>query len=155
MAEVKQHPFFASVEWGLLESGLVTSPFIPNPKEIHAESPFDIGAFNFHGLKKVKIPDAQQKELQERFDYVNPRSLQQEVALVLREMELTDPIQNDILSASSPPPTIALNSNVHSSLPGPTHKDEPASSSSLAASSSPSSSLPTRNTSSQDGCLLM
>ena len=43
-AEVKAHPFFASIDWGMLETGQVPPPFRPE-QSINAASQDAIGAF--------------------------------------------------------------------------------------------------------------
>eukprot|EP00310_Coccolithus_braarudii_P025049 CAMPEP_0183334822 /NCGR_PEP_ID=MMETSP0164_2-20130417/3310_1 /TAXON_ID=221442 /ORGANISM="Coccolithus pelagicus ssp braarudi, Strain PLY182g" /LENGTH=159 /DNA_ID=CAMNT_0025504045 /DNA_START=23 /DNA_END=505 /DNA_ORIENTATION=- len=38
LREVQEHAFFANLDWGDLESGLLQAPFIPNPNDINAPS---------------------------------------------------------------------------------------------------------------------
>ncbi|XP_069771755.1 rhodopsin kinase GRK1-like [Narcine bancroftii] len=45
-SQVKKQPFFKSINWGRLEAGLVTPPFIPDPKTVYAKDIGDVGTFS-------------------------------------------------------------------------------------------------------------
>ena len=41
--EIKEHPWFDCIDWGLLEAGYLKPPFVPACDEIHAEQQQCIG----------------------------------------------------------------------------------------------------------------
>ncbi|XP_048857321.1 rhodopsin kinase GRK1b [Brienomyrus brachyistius] len=43
---LKDQPFFAEISWGRLEAGLLTPPFIPDPKMVYAKDIEEVGAFS-------------------------------------------------------------------------------------------------------------
>ncbi|XP_029924711.1 rhodopsin kinase GRK1b [Myripristis murdjan] len=45
-AELKKQPFFSTLNWSRLDVGLVTPPFVPNPKTVYAKDIDDVGAFS-------------------------------------------------------------------------------------------------------------
>ncbi|XP_021962333.1 G protein-coupled receptor kinase 2 isoform X3 [Folsomia candida] len=45
-SEVKQHSFFASINWKRLEAGLVDPPFVPDPHAVYAKDVLDIEQFS-------------------------------------------------------------------------------------------------------------
>nr|AUG68909.1 G protein-coupled receptor kinase 1B [Aptychotrema vincentiana] len=55
-SEVKNQPFFKSINWGRLEAGLVTPPFVPDPKTVYAKDIGDVGMFS--SVKGVVITDS-------------------------------------------------------------------------------------------------
>ncbi|XP_072115588.1 rhodopsin kinase GRK1-like [Mobula birostris] len=55
-SEVKNQPFFSTINWSRLEAGLVTPPFIPDPKTVYAKDIGDVGMFS--SVKGVVITDS-------------------------------------------------------------------------------------------------
>ncbi|XP_067113148.1 rhodopsin kinase GRK1b [Osmerus mordax] len=45
-ADLKNHSFFKELNWGRLEAGMITPPFIPDPKAVYAKDISDVGAFS-------------------------------------------------------------------------------------------------------------
>ncbi|KAG5852075.1 hypothetical protein ANANG_G00058570 [Anguilla anguilla] len=44
--ELKNHSFFKNLNWGRLEAGMLTPPFVPDPKMVYAKNIDDVGAFS-------------------------------------------------------------------------------------------------------------
>lgn len=80
--EIKEHPFFRSIDWGLLEAGYLDPPFVPNKYDVNAASLKDIGDFDTNKLKQVKLNERFKKTVK-RFDHVNVKALQDEMVNVL------------------------------------------------------------------------
>lgn len=55
--EIRKYPFFAGIHWQRLNEGLLTPPFIPDPKVVYAKDMGDIGAFS---EAKVNLDKADQ-----------------------------------------------------------------------------------------------
>lgn len=55
--EIKESPFFESIDWGLLEAGYIDPPFVPNKFDVNAASLKDIGDFDRAKYKHVKLDD--------------------------------------------------------------------------------------------------
>ncbi|KAM4619818.1 rhodopsin kinase GRK1b [Polymixia lowei] len=45
-AELKNQPFFKELNWGRLEMGMLTPPFVPDPRMVYAKDIDDVGAFS-------------------------------------------------------------------------------------------------------------
>ncbi|XP_028838877.1 rhodopsin kinase GRK1b [Denticeps clupeoides] len=45
-SELKNQAFFKDLNWGRLEAGMLTPPFIPDPKAVYAKDIGDVGAFS-------------------------------------------------------------------------------------------------------------
>jgi len=84
--EIKEHPFFSSIDWGLLESGYVDPPFVPNKFDVNAAPSKDIGDFDQIKYKNVKL-DERFKNRIKNFAYTNPRSLQDELVSVFEKAD--------------------------------------------------------------------
>ena len=82
--EIKEHPFFESIDWGLLEAGYIDPPFVPNKFDVNAASLKDIGDFDRAKYKHVKLDDRFKQRIK-NFEYVNVRALQDEMVQVLEE----------------------------------------------------------------------
>ena len=54
IADIKAHPFFESIDWGLLDSGYSEPPFVPNQFDVNAASLKDIG-----GVRQSEVPPRQ------------------------------------------------------------------------------------------------
>ena len=84
--DIKEHPFFESVDWGLLESGLLDPPFVPNKFDVNAASLKDIGDFDRAKYKAVKLDDRFRARVR-TFDWVNVAALQEEMVAVLEKAD--------------------------------------------------------------------
>jgi len=83
--EIKDHPFFDSLDWGLLEAGYIDPPFVPN-KEVNAASLKDIGDFDRTKYKNVKLDDRFKNRVK-NFGYISIRALQDEMVSVLEKSD--------------------------------------------------------------------
>ncbi|XP_077391894.1 rhodopsin kinase GRK1-like isoform X1 [Festucalex cinctus] len=54
--EIRAHPFFSDINWRKLNAGIVSPPFIPDPRVVYAKSLDDVGAFS--SVKGVTLEDA-------------------------------------------------------------------------------------------------
>jgi len=76
--EIKQHPWFDAIDFGLLEAGYINPPFVPSLDEIHAEQQQNIGPppqdvkYN-----QIKLKPEFEKSL-EKFPFVSKRVIQEE-----------------------------------------------------------------------------
>jgi serine/threonine protein kinase len=84
--EIKEHPFFESIDWGLLEAGYIDPPFVPNKFDVNAASLKDIGDFDRAKYKHVKL-DERFKQRTKNFEYVSIRALQDEMVSVLEKAD--------------------------------------------------------------------
>ncbi|KAK1153278.1 rhodopsin kinase GRK1 [Acipenser oxyrinchus oxyrinchus] len=66
--ELKDHPYFNTLNWGRLEAGLMDPPFVPDPKMVYAKDISDVGAFST--IKGVVLDD-KDKEFYEDFSSGN------------------------------------------------------------------------------------
>ncbi|XP_060531685.1 G protein-coupled receptor kinase 2 [Cylas formicarius] len=55
-AQVKQHPFFQTINWRRLEAGLIDPPFVPDPHAVYAKDVLDIEQFST--VKGVDIDES-------------------------------------------------------------------------------------------------
>lgn len=53
--EVKEHPFFASIDWQTVYLRRMPPPLIPPRGEVNAADAFDIGNFDDDEVKGVKV----------------------------------------------------------------------------------------------------
>jgi len=86
ISEIKEHPFFESIDWGLLEAGYIDPPFVPNKFDVNAASLKDIGDFDRAKYRHVKL-DERFKARVKSFDYVSIRGLQDEMVAVLEKAD--------------------------------------------------------------------
>lgn len=86
IGEIKEHPFFESIDWGLLEAGYLDPPFVPNKFDVNAASLKDIGDFDRAKYRHVKLDDAF-KERVTNFDFISIRGLQDEMVQVLTKAD--------------------------------------------------------------------
>mmetsp|Transcript_10435 Transcript_10435/g.15570 ORF Transcript_10435/g.15570 Transcript_10435/m.15570 type:complete len:614 (+) Transcript_10435:182-2023(+) len=82
---IKDHPFFASIDWGLLEEGYLDPPFVPTI-EVNAPPLRDIGEFNLNRLKHIKLGPAYIKQFRQ-FDYISEQALEEEMVRVLQKAD--------------------------------------------------------------------
>jgi len=84
--EIKDHPFFESIDWGLLEAGYLDPPFVPNKFDVNAASLKDIGDFDRTKYKTVKL-DERFKNRVKNFNYISIKALQDEMVSVLEKAD--------------------------------------------------------------------
>ncbi|XP_054267062.1 G protein-coupled receptor kinase 1 isoform X1 [Macrosteles quadrilineatus] len=77
--EVKDHPFFAGLDWQQVYIQKYTPPLIPPRGEVNAADAFDIGSFDEEDTKGIKLTDADQ-DLYKNFPLVISERWQNEVA---------------------------------------------------------------------------
>ncbi|KAK0135953.1 Rhodopsin kinase [Merluccius polli] len=53
--ELRAHPFFGDINWRKLNEGILSPPFVPDPKVVYAKSLDDVGAFS--SVKGVALED--------------------------------------------------------------------------------------------------
>lgn len=58
--EVKEHPFFAGIDWHQVYIQKYTPPLIPPRGEVNAADAFDIGSFDEEDTKGIKLTEADQ-----------------------------------------------------------------------------------------------
>lgn len=107
--EIKEHPFFETIDWGLLEAGYVDPPFVPSMESINAASAKEIGTFDSNKFKTTKLDDAFKKRL-ENFEFISGRGLQDEMVAVL---EKADENTNFERFAVQPEPQVGLDEAPH------------------------------------------
>lgn len=84
--EIKEHPFFECIDWGLLEAGYIDPPFVPNKFDVNAASLKDIGDFDRAKYRHVKLDD-RFKEKIKNFEFISMRALKDEMVLVLEKAD--------------------------------------------------------------------
>jgi len=84
--EIKEHPFFETIDWGLLESGYIDPPFVPSKYDVNAAPLKDIGDFDRNKYRHVKLDDRFKKTVQ-NFDFMSTRALQDEMVKVLEKSD--------------------------------------------------------------------
>ncbi|XP_021370449.1 beta-adrenergic receptor kinase 2-like isoform X1 [Mizuhopecten yessoensis] len=87
--EVKEHPFFRTIDWTQVYLQKYTPPLIPPRGEVNAADAFDIGSFDEEDTKGIKLAEADQ-ELYRNFPLVVSERWQQEVAETVFEAINTD-----------------------------------------------------------------
>lgn len=59
--EIKEHPFFAGIDWHQVYIQKYTPPLIPPRGEVNAADAFDIGSFDEEDTKGIKLTEADQE----------------------------------------------------------------------------------------------
>jgi len=84
--EIKRHPWFACIDWNMLESGLLVSPYTPPHNEINAERAKYIGKpENNDKYGKVKISKELNHALKD-FEFKSSKVIQSEIVVALRKI---------------------------------------------------------------------
>lgn len=86
LADIKEHQFFESIDWGLLEAGYLDPPFVPNRFDVNAPSLKDVGEFDTTKYRHVKLDDAFIERLA-NFDFISVAALQEEMCQVLGKID--------------------------------------------------------------------
>jgi serine/threonine protein kinase len=89
--EIKKHPFFASIDWGLIETFRLPPTWKPK-KDINAASQDSIGAFE--DVKKIKLEPEEQAQY-DGWDHVSKEAVQMELVEFLQWEERKGPIKPD------------------------------------------------------------
>jgi len=85
--EIKQHPWFDTVDFGLLEAGYLDPPFVPSLDEIHAEQQQHIGRPPKDEIyEKEKLRPEFDEQLK-GFPFVSKKVIQEEIVEVLRKVQ--------------------------------------------------------------------
>jgi len=84
--EIKEHKFFQSIDWGLLEAGYIDPPFVPSKFDVNAASLKDIGDFDKAKYRHVKLDDRFKSRIKD-FGYVSLQGLQEEMVAVLEKAD--------------------------------------------------------------------
>jgi serine/threonine protein kinase len=88
--EIKEHPWFDDLDFGLLEAGYIDPPFTPSPDEIYAEQQQHIGRPpQDDQYAKTKITPEFEQALEE-FPYVSRVIIQEEIVEVLEKINATE-----------------------------------------------------------------
>jgi len=108
--EIKRHPWFDPIDFGLLEAGFLEPPFAPNQDEVNAESLRHLGR-NQHDDKyrKVRLTSDFQYQLRD-FPFRSPIAIQDEIVELLQRADAgrnfkkssKSIIDNDSLPSDSP-----------------------------------------------------
>ncbi|KAJ8687143.1 hypothetical protein QAD02_022937 [Eretmocerus hayati] len=93
--ELKEHPFFAGIDWQQVYLQKYTPPLIPPRGEVNAADAFDIGSFDEEDTKGIKLTDADQDQYK-NFPTVISERWQAEVAETVFETinNETDKLEN-------------------------------------------------------------
>jgi len=85
--EIKRHPWFDPIDFGLLEAGYLEPPFKPNQDEVNADSLRHLGR-NQHDdkYKKIRLTSDFQDQLN-YFHYQSEIALQEEIVEVLQRID--------------------------------------------------------------------
>lgn len=87
ISDIKQHPWFDPIDWGLLEAGYLDPPFVPKVDEINAESLKHFGRpHQDDKYRRVKLTEEFQKSLEE-FPFKSNRALQRELVEVMEKAD--------------------------------------------------------------------
>jgi serine/threonine protein kinase len=84
--EIKEHSFFESIDWGLLEAGYIDPPFVPNRDEVNTQSLRDIGEFDINKYQKVAL-DKDFLDKIKNFEFISSHGLQDEMVSVLEKAD--------------------------------------------------------------------
>lgn len=85
---IKDHPFFSSIDWGLLEVGYMDPPFTPSKHDVNANSLEDIGFEDADAKQydKVVLDDKFKKQIH-GFDFVSKQAVRSEIVAALKKAE--------------------------------------------------------------------
>eukprot|EP00471_Norrisiella_sphaerica_P006928 CAMPEP_0184490980 /NCGR_PEP_ID=MMETSP0113_2-20130426/19342_1 /TAXON_ID=91329 /ORGANISM="Norrisiella sphaerica, Strain BC52" /LENGTH=613 /DNA_ID=CAMNT_0026875139 /DNA_START=122 /DNA_END=1963 /DNA_ORIENTATION=+ len=82
---IKEHPFFATIDWGLLEEGYLDPPFVP-AVDVNAPPLWDIGEFDLNKIKHVSLGANYYKAFK-KFNYISEQALEAEMCRVLEKAD--------------------------------------------------------------------
>ncbi|CEO97276.1 hypothetical protein PBRA_000621 [Plasmodiophora brassicae] len=81
--DIKMHPWFDPIDWGLLESGNLPPPFIPAPNEVYAENMVGVDGPDADQQFKDLVLTAEFQASLRGFPYQSNRAIQKEIVEVL------------------------------------------------------------------------
>jgi len=84
--EIKQHPWFDSIDFGLLEAGYLDPPFVPSLDEIHAEQQQHIGRPPKDEIYEREKLKPEFDESLKNFSYASKKVIQEEIVEVLKKV---------------------------------------------------------------------
>eukprot|EP00484_Ammonia_sp_Unknown_P018451 CAMPEP_0197040342 /NCGR_PEP_ID=MMETSP1384-20130603/17069_1 /TAXON_ID=29189 /ORGANISM="Ammonia sp." /LENGTH=646 /DNA_ID=CAMNT_0042471083 /DNA_START=151 /DNA_END=2091 /DNA_ORIENTATION=+ len=84
--EIKQHPWFDTIDFGLLEAGYLDPPFVPSLDEIHAEQQQHIGRPPKDEIYEREKLRPEFDEQLKGFPYASKMTIQEEIVEVLRKV---------------------------------------------------------------------
>ena len=84
--EIKQHPWFDSIDFGLLEAGYLDPPFVPSLDEIHAEQQQHIGRPPKDEIYEREKLKPEFDEQLKAFPYASKKVIQEEIVEVLKKV---------------------------------------------------------------------
>jgi len=84
--EIKQHPWFDSIDFGLLEAGYLDPPFVPSLDEIHAEQQQHIGRPPKDEIYEREKLKPEFDESLKNFPYASKKVIQEEIVEVLKKV---------------------------------------------------------------------
>eukprot|EP00466_Bigelowiella_natans_P011598 jgi/Bigna1/42514/e_gw1.65.43.1 len=85
--DIKNHPFFAVIDWAKLANMEIKSPFIPRPKPVRTTK---IKCSKFHTLNESKV----ERDLYKSFQFKNENEYTEEIVEAIRESSLLG-VNND------------------------------------------------------------
>eukprot|EP01083_Nonionella_stella_P012383 35146_1 len=84
--EIKQHPWFDAIDFGLLEAGYLDPPFVPSLDEIHAEQQQHIGRPPKDEIYEREKLKPEFDEQLKAFPYASKKVIQDEIVEVLKKV---------------------------------------------------------------------
>lgn len=84
--EIKEHAFFKSIDWGLLEAGYIDPPFVPSRDEVNTQSLREIGEFDSNKYQKITLDSAFLDKIK-NFEFISSNGLQDEMVSVLEKAD--------------------------------------------------------------------
>eukprot|EP01083_Nonionella_stella_P050865 135167_1 len=85
--DIKNHPWFRSIDFGLLDAGYIDATFIPDPEVVNADSLRHLGRPPLHDkYKKIRITDDFERSLQ-KFNFKSVEAVQREIVEVMEKMD--------------------------------------------------------------------
>jgi len=84
--EIKEHPFFGSIDWQRLEALDIKPPFQPDEYTVYAESVATVGEQNPKRHKKVTL-EAKDEEFYEKFTWFSEENVQEELLVALEKLD--------------------------------------------------------------------
>jgi len=84
--EIKEHPFFKSIDWQRLEAMDIEPPFRPDEYTVYAESVATVGDHNSKKHKKVTL-EAKDDAIYEKLVWVSEECVQEELLAALEKLD--------------------------------------------------------------------
>jgi len=85
-AELKEHPYFAPIDWHRLGALQTVPPFLPAENAVNAKNLDEVGEFRKSKFHKIKVTETDEK-FYEAFDFLSPQSLQEELVRALQYID--------------------------------------------------------------------